>query len=802
MTNRVVFTALCLSVLVGWPAGSARALPVLPASKADCIRGLIHPYRLGGRIDAPSHEDQNKDGKPGTSHLEPPRQKESACGSWRIGPLEVDPTQARFTLRNQLCSTRKSSARHEPTEHRTGALLLVHPGPGQSCAQGSFRCLHSAHFFARITGPVPLSIRKRLLGLVERNDRRLVSNPWREAQRMGPDGPRTGDSVPGHWRGSPGYGLRTDRPMLPIRPTTWLARPAVVLEWIIVFWFLFGLLALPRIVKISDMTRTDGLLLLAVTAVAIATRLWGAQFLPAGPNAHAYETIEELSRTAPHGFFWYGNGFWAFFDLIRYLAGHNGPVTTADLTLLSRTNEVLGALTVPALYLTARTLRLDRTAALAGAVILAVLPGHVRLSASESRFVLATAATVWSMALTASAVRNKSLISGAAALAGWILASQTRPEMIAVPLVVAPAAVVMAGGMKALWRPRILAAAGLFAALLFPWLSWVVHRALQGDGPVQMVTWHCVFHLRWAYLGTSDNVPAVTWFDGRFTPKILVAATLFGLMAAPWVHRTKQALFWSTGALAGLAAGACFRQEFNSIRLQLVAQPFLAVLAGMGVSGLAATIVRVAMPRRLADQTRNQPALRLRLEQTLGVIGSLAIGLLVWHGEKIIIRTITAPQAEFLFLESVLPSIPPRCEILYPKGPGIYHTYQPFFLSDAPKIRQRWVQIESWKSAELDPTRPCKLWYRPVACYAGGQEGRPVEAKPKSRVAVARAHLMRHPCSDLESRLILHPYRTTLVSAVSSWGESYPGRLLEIGFFTMERIPKAGSRQDDAPNRL
>jgi len=619
---------------------------------------------------------------------------------------------------------------------------------------------------------------------------------------MGPNGLGTGNSVPGRRRGLPGYGLPTDRPMLPIRRATWPARPAVVLEWIIVAWLLFSLLALPRIVKISDMTRTDWILLATVTAVALATRLWWARFLPAGPNAHAYETIEELSRTAPHGFFWYGNGFWAFFDLIRHLAGRTGPVTAADLTLLARTNEVLGAVTVPALYLAARTMRLDRTTALAGAVILAVLPGHVRISASESRFVLATATTVWSMALTANAVRNKSLVSGAAALAGWLLASQTRPEVIAVALVVVPALVVMVGGTRALLRPWALAAFGLFAIMVFAWLSWVAHRAIQGDGPAQMVTWRCVFHLRWAYLGTSGNVPAVTWFDGRFTPRILVAATLFGLLAAPWLHRTKQALFWSTGALAGMAAGACFRQEFNSIRLQLVAQPFLAIVAGMGVSGLAATTVRLAMPRRLADQTRNRPAIRLRLEQALSVVGSLAMGLLVWHGGKTIIRTVTAPQAEFLFLESVLPSIPPRCEILYPKGPGIYHTYQPFFLSDAPKIRQRWVQIESWKNAELDPTRPCKLWYRPVACYAGGQEGRPVEAKPKSRVAVARAHRMRPACSDLESRLILHPYRTALVEALSSWGESYPGRRLEIGFFTMERIPKAQTRQDDAPNLL
>jgi hypothetical protein len=202
--------------------------------------------------------------------------------------------------------------------------------------------------------------------------------------------------------------------------------------------------------------------LVLIWAVALGLRLWLSPRTFLHEYYHIAETVPEyLSGEVVPG---YGKTGPALFRLVGRVLGRGD-----DVQIIFLTNAVLSSLAVPAAAMLVLAVVRSWGQALCAAVLLAVLPQHLRFSAAEDLLVQAITFGMWSLALFASyrrTGRREDVLLGALAAS---LATQTRPEMIFFPAVVlAFLLCVQPRGWQLLFaRPTILAGATL-AALLVP----------------------------------------------------------------------------------------------------------------------------------------------------------------------------------------------------------------------------------------------------------------------------------------------------------------------------------------------
>lgn len=620
---------------------------------------------------------------------------------WRLGDLSVTADRAVWHLVGPPHAGRPAS----------GALVLLAPSRD--------RDLHSAHFSIQFHGSIPLDIRLHLLSRIRHNDRQ---NPWK---RRAAQEPPTQVAT-----------------RLPWRPTTILAVALIALL------LLIGLSVVP-LVRLLRLGRWWWLAVAALVLAGWVLRSPLGVFMPAHVNAHAYETHQEVKQPVGDGYLAYGNGYRALFLVIH-------PSGEVSERAVYETNAVVGALSPAVLFLLVLLLARDPRPALAAAVILAILPAHLRLSASESRFVLAGLLALGGATLVVLAQRTRRAIPALAAALAWAVAVQVRPEvallLLAIPLLVHAA--------EGRWPPLWPTLAGLviFAALCGEWLWLVAHHRTTG-GAAGDVSLARMVDLGAAFgLGTQGS-PGAVWFDGRFTPWWLPVCAGAGLVALGVRRRWTEGLAWLALAWLGMAAGLAFHHGANNLRLQLLAQPFWAALAGVGLVAVA-SLAR-AQRTRLLD----------------GALVCLVAGATLWSHGPLVTHAYT-PQREYLFVKRTLPRLPSDCRIFYPTSHTKHPGRQPSYLSDESGRNHYWEPVASVGDRTLGTVGLCRLWYRPSACFT-------VNGLPPGEVADG----MQRGCHEAEQRLRLRPLHTRRLPADPHHIERYGRKALEIGFF--EVLPRS-----------
>ncbi len=180
------------------------------------------------------------------------------------------------------------------------------------------------------------------------------------------------------------------------------------------------------------------------------------------------EVVPGYGRTGP-----------ALFRLVGRLLGRSD-----DVQIIFLTNAVISSLAVPAVAMFVLAVLGSWPQALCAALLLAVLPQHLRFSAAEDMFVQAITFGMWSLALLAWWVRTRRGEDLLLAILAASLATQTRPEMIFFPAVVAMFLLcVPPRGWRLLFAwPTILAGVA-FAILLVPHGFDVMRSMQEGRSP-------------------------------------------------------------------------------------------------------------------------------------------------------------------------------------------------------------------------------------------------------------------------------------------------------------------------------
>ncbi|HEY3354223.1 MAG TPA: hypothetical protein VGQ83_13300, partial [Polyangia bacterium] len=221
---------------------------------------------------------------------------------------------------------------------------------------------------------------------------------------------------------------------------------------------------------------------LLLVALAAALRLLDAPLTIANANGHAYGWLRSALvgvDTSP-----YGAGYPAFFRLL----GVAGLPARAEAIMAA--NAVLGALSVAAVYALAMVVHRDRWAALAAAGLWAVLPAHVRLSASEDFPALLALSQLLAALGWALAGRHPGKTSLGAAVLLTFFAVQVRQEgwMIVVPCALLFAACAGRAGLAlAARRIDCWIIVGLAAALAVAPVRQLVRALLSDRGAHHLV---------------------------------------------------------------------------------------------------------------------------------------------------------------------------------------------------------------------------------------------------------------------------------------------------------------------------
>ena len=232
----------------------------------------------------------------------------------------------------------------------------------------------------------------------------------------------------------------------------------------------------------------------------------------------------------------YGDSGPALYQLVATLFGRPG-----DARVIFMTNAVVASLAIPAVALFDLALFGLWSRALCAALLLAVLPQHLRFSASEVLFVPALTMSLCALTLAVLYLRTRRLEDASCAAVTFVVAMQTRPEMHFLPiLLLALVVFTQPRVLRAIFDWRTLVAFALFLFLFVPRFIELA-QILQSDKvpthnlPSADRMWHSMV------LFQADITPPLYW----------IALTLGGL----WLLvRKPGVLLWATATCLGLCA--------------------------------------------------------------------------------------------------------------------------------------------------------------------------------------------------------------------------------------------------------
>lgn len=474
--------------------------------------------------------------------------------------------------------------------------------------------------------------------------------------------------------------------------------------------------------------------------VALAWRLsW-----PAGPADVNPRSMEVLVGLGPD--FGYGRlvaVWWRTFL----------PPGARTMIALFHGQAVVGALTVVALGAWLRAAGAGRMAAGSAALLLALDPVHARWSHTDAPGILAGFLLVVGLAGLADHLSRAERPEGLLAVVAVGLATMVRPEMAAIPVLVAVWAVCQGGTPP--WRDRVVLGAGLaMGALVVAHVVGVALPHLGGPPGRAGLAWPPapLVHGARHYL-VWDPV----WYDPRVAVLVFV-----GVVAAPgrsWRRVVWTVLALGLGSLVLDPSWSPFEARTPSlVRHQLVALPAFFALAAFGIDGL----VRLAMRLDLFEE-------RMVVAAYASLVALATFGLV--RADTAAWRPYTA-HAEHAFARRALPQVPDGCTIL---------TYEAS--SDAGLAIPMDLTVgrgpDLWRSLATPVVGPdayddrpdCLYWYRGANCEA-------IEA---------RAEVPPRACDEFEAMWPLEVVEEVQVPAEPFLTERYADDTVRLGLYRVVR---------------
>lgn len=457
---------------------------------------------------------------------------------------------------------------------------------------------------------------------------------------------------------------------------------------------------------LGETTRAHRLCLAAIVAAAFALRL-AVEPLP----YHAYNWFEGLAtRTDPEPEpWWYANGFGVFMRI---------PMTFGlDFErAVFLGNRVAGALTVLAVYALDRALFEDGRKALWSAAILAFLPLHVRLSASETMQLLPGLFSVVALLGFAVHARTGSRALLAVGALAALYASLSRPEG-ALVFAAAPLVYASREGWRRALHPTWLLTMAVTAAVTAPLLlhgAQAKFASLRGasTGSLQIVV--------------IENLHAALASAGWPSPLLLYLAPV-GVVALAVAGRLARLVAPLT-LLALLALLAQFDQNSANRWQLLMNQLPLLILFASAVPAAASALLRRVAPSAPWDVALVGAALAL-----LGSTRRSELYTRVWD-----------QQEEYRFLRDhrgVLDRLGRDLPLVraMPDRDGPFATFPMYRLRPGTPVRSAGDLLGGRVPLPA-------LWYRGLSCYRQTSQPNPRD--------------LRH-CDDIVGRFVLEPVATT-----------------------------------------
>ncbi|MCB9793081.1 MAG: hypothetical protein H6741_10180 [Alphaproteobacteria bacterium] len=376
--------------------------------------------------------------------------------------------------------------------------------------------------------------------------------------------------------------------------------------------------------------------LLAVAGISLATRLLLSPRMLLWAPFFGYGRLTEAWGIDPRHPL-YGGGFGALMGPLSRLAGYSPDVVFG-------TNLLLGALAPPLLWMLARLLLPGRLPALVAGLGLALLPMHVKLSATEIMHVSLTSFELLSMLGVAAFLRSAQL--GPALMSALAIgyATHIRPE--ALPAVAAPVVWVLARAERRHAPGIALAAAvigGMVGLRLLDMLAGPSQTAVSFDRLAAPAFWLQVLLPSIGSPGASANTHS--FLQLRLTPFTLPLLAALAL-GSPRRRLLLGLLGW--WALTALPVLPKSWPLADALRLQLPA-----LLPSLLLAALGAEALRQRWPR---------------VSRNAVLVGVVAPSLLLLG---FALRP-TAPQAEHAPLRAWIPRLPEGTTVLYDDG-GPHH---------------------------------------------------------------------------------------------------------------------------------
>ncbi len=564
------------------------------------------------------------------------------------------------------------------------------------------------------------------------------------------------------FQGSPPDAAAVGRLAESLRPAT--ADPRVAPRWAASHLLLvtcFALLVLGtlgillREARVQPPPWPAALTLLLVWGIALALRLLLSPRTFLHEGYHIAETVSGyLTGEMPPI---YGNTGPALFRLAAALLQRPG-----DVDVIFVTNAVIASMAIPALALLDLALFGHWPRALCAAVLLSVLPLHLRYSAAEDLFVQATTLGIWTLALFALYLRTRRLGDVLCAALALVLAMQTRPEMLFFPLVLV-ALVVLAQprSWRVLFAWRTLLALSAVALMLIPRLRELRHVVHEAPSRVQMLPAASDYfgHL---ILFQSHVVPPVYWV-------FMVAGLAWGARRAPRLHLWLFVVFLGcTFFTLSIGTNVPF-----TLRTQMLPTS-LAVLVAAGAASAWTESVRAFVIRLRKEH--------LPLTSTALAFGALGLALL---GTTVVVKwrawitELGDQQLEWAFLARTVPQLPARGTLLsaMEAGGSNLDAFPQFLLGRSGRTYDL-IDVRSAARGEVPWPEAGEelLFYQGIFCYL---------AEPDD----SSSDPMTHPCRAVHARYNLEPRWVEEVEG-TSW-QRYAGNSrgpFRIGFFWLRAL--------------
>jgi hypothetical protein len=492
---------------------------------------------------------------------------------------------------------------------------------------------------------------------------------------------------------------------------------------------------------LAALDRREGIAIVGAAILAFVLRMTLVEPIVFHENGHGYRYIG-MAIDPASDLHVYGSGWQAFFNLIYSFAP---PLVSEALVA----NAILGALTCLFAGLHgSRTF--GRGIGAATAAVLAVLPIHVRMSSTESTFVLAMFLAVlalWAMReMREHPSVDLALIAGIAAAA----CGQMRPLLVALPAFLLVYLFVCAPQARRFARtPAAWITVATTAALLAGHVRWLYRLHLAG-GPSHYGSLVTIAPDR----VLSSLAETALFFDPGATPfHVLLLAligTLIGLRRTPRAT-APLALLWI--ALVWIYAA---RSEYRSeaVRFATPATVVLALLAGPGLAAAAGVVLRLPRGRTFA-----------------AILTAVVLATALLSRDPFVQ---TADGFEYLLLRDGLARVPTGCRVVKPpdrNGDGRIESRLPAYeiayrLGPPSDGGATLVTTDGYR-----PTGGCTIYWRGLSCAVFTHD--------------ETAGTLRSECAAFESghRLEALFTRRLQPQLLPEHRFVYAGEAIELGFY-------------------